>query len=159
MAGVEERPDPLAETRASLRADPTAARFVWHSPDAPFDEYRCHNTILHLVVSGMYDTPDHIALAAMLLEFGADPNARNDDGRTPLHYACDIGSRDVELVRLLLQHGADPNARDNRQRTPMSLAWGQSREPTAIRELLAEYGGGAAAEPGAAADRGLHSDS
>lgn len=46
-----------------------------------------------------------------LLASGADPDARDDDGRTPLFSAVLGGS--IGLVGLLLESGADVNARDN----------------------------------------------
>ena len=50
----------------------------------------------------------HGALAALLLDHGADVNAAGA-GYTPLHAAVLRG--DVALVETLLAHGADPNAR------------------------------------------------
>jgi len=57
--------------------------------------------------------PVHAASAAhdretmrLLLEAGADPNARQQGGFVPLHEAAH--SDDVEMARLLLAHGADP---------------------------------------------------
>jgi uncharacterized protein len=45
-----------------------------------------------------------VALAADLLRRGADPNASDRRGWTPLHHAAAAG--DVELLALLLRHGA-----------------------------------------------------
>ena len=59
----------------------------------------------------------HIEIARLLIEHGADVNARNDDYTTPLHLACLNG--DADLVRLLLSHGADPLARNDYDRTPV----------------------------------------
>lgn len=46
----------------------------------------------------------------MLLELGLDPNARNNDGRTPLMGAAHKGRNDI--VRLLVDNGAQLDARD-----------------------------------------------
>src|SRR5271157_3061857 len=46
-----------------------------------------------------------------LLTKGADPNARNNDGRTALMLAASIGGR-MEVVKRLIEKGADVNAKD-----------------------------------------------
>ena len=52
------------------------------------------------------------ALALALLDAGADPKARDRDGRTVLHYA--VRMREAgSIVPLLISRGADPNARAN----------------------------------------------
>jgi uncharacterized protein len=43
----------------------------------------------------------------LLLEAGADPNARQQGGFVPLHEAAHTD--DVDMARLLLDHGADPS--------------------------------------------------
>lgn len=42
----------------------------------------------------------------MLLKCGADPNAKQSNGLTPLHFAAKIGS--IEIVQLLLNYNGDP---------------------------------------------------
>ena len=59
-------------------------------------------------------------LAELLLAAGADPNARNIDGSTPLHVAVASGKQD--LIELLLANKANPNARNNAGQTPLDLA-------------------------------------
>ena len=52
---------------------------------------------------------------------GADVNARDQYGNTPLHYAAGNG-RD-KIARLLIQNGADVDARNNEGNTPLHRAW------------------------------------
>ena len=61
-------------------------------------------------------TPADARLVATLLRYGADPNARDALGETPLHHALE--ACDAASARLLARAGADPNARDAAGRTP-----------------------------------------
>ena len=64
---------------------------------------------LHSVSCGEYRSQeDGVRVAQLLLERGADVNARRNDHRTPLHVASYSGN--VEIVCLLLDHGAEANA-------------------------------------------------
>ena len=47
-------------------------------------------------------------VAEILISRGADVNAQDKYGMTPLTYACLYG--DKETAKVLLEHGADPNA-------------------------------------------------
>ena len=69
----------------------------------------------------------------LLLERGADINARNRFGQTSLHRASYSGS--LETVRLLLEHGADVGAEDNDGETVLQAAHGSE-----VVELLREHG-------------------
>ena len=61
------------------------------------------------------------------LVMGADPNARDTAGGTPLHRAARAGKRALKAADLLLEFGADPNARDNAGYTPLDYAgWAES---------------------------------
>lgn len=51
----------------------------------------------------------HSTVVDLLLQYGANPNARNTAGRSVLQDAC--MKRDSKSVRQLLQHGADVDAR------------------------------------------------
>jgi len=71
-----------------------------------------------------------------LLEQGADVNARDDIGRTPLHATTSWCF--VDVARLLIEHGADVNAKDKEGRTPLHVAvlW----RAVEIVKLLLEQG-------------------
>lgn len=61
-----------------------------------------------------------IANSKALIDQGADVNAANDEGLTPLHAAA---SRDsVDVVRLLLDASADVAAADSKGETPLYKA-------------------------------------
>lgn len=55
-----------------------------------------------------------------LLEKGADVNARDENGRTPFHVACQNLQGDA--IQLLRDHGADTKVKDNRGFTGHDLA-------------------------------------
>ena len=58
--------------------------------------------------------------ARMLLDAGADPDAKNAEGRTLLHVAAALETSGT--AELLLDKGADPNARDLHGATPLHHA-------------------------------------
>ncbi len=68
-----------------------------------------------LMFAALYGNAHDVRL---LLDAGADPNARNDARATALLWAVD----DAEKTRVLLAHGADPNARSDDGQTPLLLA-------------------------------------
>ena len=99
---------------------------------------------LHLAASPLvFD--NQVSILQLLLDHGANPNARNDDGSTPLHN-CSWWKNghpvqfwgSVEGTRLLLKHGAILDAEDNEGRTPLQLALEHDRQD--IAACLREYG-------------------
>jgi hypothetical protein len=72
----------------------------------------------------------------LLLKHGADINAPNQMGQTPLHWASIYGT--PEVVRLLLEHRADVEAKDNFGKTALQEA--ADRGHDGVVELLREHG-------------------
>jgi ankyrin repeat protein len=97
------------------------------------------------------DTVLHLAAAALnapavrfILDAGADPNAQNRRGATPLHYACDPRPasggvwnprRQAEIIGHLLAHGADVERADRGGASPLHRAV-RARSQAAVRRLL-----------------------
>jgi uncharacterized protein len=91
--------------------------------------------------NGMMVTPLNSAAAAgrvdiarMLLERGANPNARQADDFVPLHAAAQNGQR--EMAELLLKHGADKTLRNREGFSAQDMA--AEKGFTELAELLSE---------------------
>jgi ankyrin repeat protein len=81
----------------------------------------------HAAAFGSLDT------LAFLIDAGADVNARNRRGTTPLHWAV----HDEAKVRVLLKHGAGVDARQAEGRTPLYQAASLGNGAPIVRLLLA----------------------
>lgn len=80
---------------------------------------------------------DSLELCTLLLDHGADVNARQQDDFTPLHAAAQNGN--VELVRLFLRMGADVNVRTGSGLSPLQLAMDSKNQQ--VVKLIMEAGG------------------
>lgn len=71
-------------------------------------------------------------IARLLIDHGADVNAKAENDLTLLHTAAARGN--LESARLLLEHGADINATTKDGKTPMAYA--QERNNPEMVEFL-----------------------
>jgi len=109
---------------------------------------RAGRTLLHVAASA-----GCVAMAELLMQWGAAVDARDGDGRSPLYLACraaasDTGARALggaQVAVRLLSRGADPGAADRKGRTPAMLA-AHARDEALHAALLAasqsRHGGG-----------------
>src|SRR5262249_22317159 len=92
--------------------------------------HQFHVTALHAALAG----PDP-SIAYVLLEAGADVNARQQGGMSPLHEAAHTGN--LEITRALLAHGADPPAPNAAGPSPAMIA--RERGHVAVAEHLESH--------------------
>ena len=73
----------------------------------------------------------------LLIEKGADINARNKQDLTPLHIAVSKGH--IKIIELLVSKEADTNIKDERGRTAIQLAERHKSFPDIIRILKRQF--------------------
>jgi ankyrin repeat protein len=97
---------------------------------------------LHYAVDGgpgnpRWDADAQRATVLCLLELGADPNALDKNGTSPLHRA--VRNRCAAAVEALLQGGADPRATNRSGSTAAQLAgWTTGRPGTGLAAARAQ---------------------
>jgi cytohesin len=135
----QDENDPQGTLQALIEAGADAdARQTHEAPNQLWGLEGKENTPLHhAVFSGLAENVE------ALLEQGANPNARNENGMAPLQLASD--GEHVEVIRALLEAGADPNVKDEDGGTPLHAAPGKQ-----VAEILLEHG----ADPNAKNENG-----
>ena len=102
-------------------------------------------TLMHLAAGVPHSIPGHPGAPATLVEWlksrGAEVNARDNAGRTPIFVAVEAGN--WTTVWHLIAQGADVNARDDAGQTPIFTAVAQgttSYNTAASIQLLFDHG-------------------
>jgi len=116
--------------RAALAGDITLMRLLLdYGADPNLETYEGSTALMaaagvNWVVGQTYSRSDeeYLEAARLCLELGADANAANSQGFTPMHGATNRGFD--EMVRLLFDHGAALEVEDSQGRTPMTFAEG-----------------------------------
>ena len=75
-------------------------------------------------------------MARLILRLGADPETRDEEGRSPIHVAAWQGTE--QIVTLLLEYGALADSTDNEGRTALQNAAWQNHDK--VVQLLAKAG-------------------
>ena len=83
-----------------------------------------------------YPDEDALAIISMMLGAGADPNVKNDDGYTLLHYA--VKAQNIPFIKALLKHGADPKINMPNQNSVLKLAI--DHQNLDMVDILLDYG-------------------
>lgn len=79
----------------------------------------------------------NLEMASLLINHGADVNAKQMHGVTPIHSAAHNGQSN--LIKLLVDHGADINSKMDDGKTPLSMAEEANFKETA--NLIRQLGG------------------
>ena len=88
---------------------------------------------------------NQIEISKLLLDRGAEVNARQEGGFVPLHAAAQSGN--LEMARLLMKHKAEVNAKSDNGKTPLALTReegpeaGKKEDRKRVAEFLIEEGG------------------
>ncbi|HDS1536680.1 TPA: ankyrin repeat domain-containing protein [Stenotrophomonas maltophilia] len=93
------------------------------------------STALHRVVDEKFYEP---GVVTALVNAGLDPNARDVNQRTPLHYA-----RDPEAIAELIESGANPNLGDVNGQTPLHVNLSKEKSICRMPRVQALLDGGA----------------
>lgn len=125
-------------------------RIVSYNREEPFNRMlRCHldinarcndgNTALHAAArNGL------APFVVRLLDLGADPNAANDDGYSPLHWAIKgLNTKippPIDAARILMERGANVNSPDKWKNTPLNFLLRWCPEQEELKALLLARG-------------------
>lgn len=117
---VDSLPNTSAITGAVFGGSQTMRLLLARGADPNFRDVKASGgTTLHMVSRNL--SGDHrLWSIEILLEYGADIEAKDEDGKTPL--AAAVGDYTFRAIPILLKKGANLEARDNNGRTPLGAA-------------------------------------
>ena len=108
------------------RNDAQVVRMLRQGTPANFCDAQGRTPLMVAALHGTHET------FRLLLEAGANPNAANKNGATPLLWSV----TDAKKVDMLLAHGADVNAKNDFAVTPLFVAAGVPNRSDVVRMLL-----------------------
>ena len=117
-----------------------ARELLKHGASANAESIR-GETSLHIVSRGQFDSQEGACIVQLLLGCGANVNAQDKAGITPLHLASYYGRLDI--VRALLSQGARVNTKGELGQTALHLVLDgnrSGRDAVAVVRLLLENG-------------------
>ena len=104
-------------------------------------------SLLHAAVKA-----NQIEIALLLLERGAEVDAKTNGGTTPLHVAVDFNN--VEMISILAKHGANIDAQSKLGRTPLFVA--VIKDQPSVAKMLIDLGANLNLRNGGERETALH---
>ena len=114
---------------SAVRGDVRRVRAFLEKDRALIHERDHGATVLHWAVR-----PGNVEVVKLLLDEGAEVDARASDVSTPLHWAASHG--EAEVVKLLLGQRASVEVTNNRGETPLLFACSYNHKEELVRLLL-----------------------